>query len=165
MQSERALSASALLMPLVFELHSAILFCGFAGGCADRQVFMNALRSSPFMSPALVLHCFILSCCELVAAGLVVSAAVSAATAAPQANRPASASTSSDFIGISLVGLTCLQASSGESTALARRAAMAACRAATRPAPLPPLRRAVQHGLWQNPPPRLALAGKMMFLQ
>src|SRR5271165_3738761 len=143
MQSERALSASALLMPLVLALHSAILFCGFAAGVADRQVFMNALRSSPFMSPALVLHSFILSCCELVAAGFVVSVAVSAATAVPQANRPASVSTSSDFIDILPGWSGRLQASSGESTALPPRAAMAAGRAARR-RPHPGRRFAVQ---------------------
>src|SRR5271157_4728147 len=56
MHSERALSASALVMPLVLALHSAILLCGLAGaGVADRQVFMNVLRSSPFMSAAYAL--------------------------------------------------------------------------------------------------------------
>src|SRR5208337_4860567 len=101
MHSERALSASALLMPLVLALHSAILLCGLAGaaGLADRQVFMNALRSSPFISPALALQSFILSCCELVAAGAVAALWVSAATALPQASRLVSTSTSKDFIG------------------------------------------------------------------
>src|SRR5208283_1871319 len=105
MHSERALSASALLMPLVLALHSAILLCGLAGaaGLADRQVFMNALRSSPFISPALVLQSFILSCCEFVAAGAAAGVALSAPYALAQANRLANASTSNGFIDFSLV--------------------------------------------------------------
>src|SRR5208282_3933091 len=105
MHSERALSASALLMPLVLALHSAILLCGLAGaGFADRQVFINVLRSSPFMSPALALQSFILSCCEFVAAGGAALVGVSAAYALPQANTQNSASMSNGFIEFSLVG-------------------------------------------------------------
>ena len=37
MHSLRALSASALLMPLVFSLHNAIMLLGFSG-LAERQV-------------------------------------------------------------------------------------------------------------------------------
>src|SRR5208282_4661114 len=105
MHSERALSASALAMPLVLALHSAILFGGLAGaGVADRQVFINVLRSSPFMSPALALQSFILFCCEFVAAGGVALVAGSAAYTPPQANTPKSASVSKAFIEFSPVG-------------------------------------------------------------
>src|SRR5215831_6527281 len=78
MHSLRALSASAFDMPLVFSLHIAILLLGFsaAAGFAERQVFMNAWRSSPFLSPAFSLHIFIFSCCEF---GLLSEALVSAA--------------------------------------------------------------------------------------
>src|SRR5258708_39684370 len=65
----------------------AILLSGFL---ADKQVFMNALRSSPFMSPALVLHTFIFSCW-----GVVVSWA---ANTLPDANRLSRDSVSSFFI-------------------------------------------------------------------
>src|SRR5215468_4053177 len=108
MHSLRALSASALLIPLVFSLHIAILLLGFssAAGLAERQVFMNALRSSPFLSPALSLQAFIFSCCEffasvLVFVSLVSAALVSAASALPQANRPSTANARSFFIGVS----------------------------------------------------------------
>ena len=80
MHSLRVLSASAFAMPLVFSLHIAILL--FAGaGFAERQVFMNAWRSSPFLSAAFSLQAFILSCCEfaLVSAVVLSVAAVVAA--------------------------------------------------------------------------------------
>src|SRR5215831_13152181 len=103
MHSLRALSASALLIPLVFSLHIAILLLGFssAAGLAERQVFMKALRSSPFLSPALSLQAFIFSCCEFFASVLVFVSLVSAASALPQANRPTKASARSFFIGVS----------------------------------------------------------------
>src|SRR3974377_1308484 len=101
MHSERALSASALLIPLVLALHSAILFFDGAGaGFAERQVFMNALRSSPFISPSLVLQSFIFCCCEFDASVFVASVLVSAAYAPPQATAPASPSASSNFMEV-----------------------------------------------------------------
>ena len=112
MHSLRALSPSALLMPLVFSLHIAILLLGFSG-LAERQVFMNALRSSPFLSPACSLHIFILSCCAFCAslgalseAAVLVSAVfaslLSAASAVPQANSPARTSVRIVFFEVPL---------------------------------------------------------------
>src|SRR5947207_3691012 len=78
MHSDRVLSASALLMPLVFSLHIAILLFGFSV-LAERHVFMNALRSSPFLSAACSLQAFIFSCCGVIASVFFASVLVSAA--------------------------------------------------------------------------------------
>src|ERR1043166_1532354 len=91
MHSARVLFASSLLMPLVFSLHIAILLFAFSG-LADRQLFMKALRSSPFLSAAWSLHIFILSCCDIFASVL-----VSAAYALPQARSAAAASARNRF--------------------------------------------------------------------
>ena len=48
-----------LAHPLAFSLHIAILLLGFSG-LTERQVFMNAKRSSPLLSPAYSLHTIIL---------------------------------------------------------------------------------------------------------
>src|SRR6266849_784406 len=105
MHSLRVLSASALLIPFVFSLHIAILLFGFSG-LADRQVFMKALRSSPFMSFALSLQVFIFSCCGviLVSAAILVSALVSAANAGPQANMASRERVRIFFMGVSWEG-------------------------------------------------------------
>src|SRR5450631_345795 len=101
MHSLCALERSSAFMPAVFLLHIAILLSGF-GGAADRQVFMNALRSSPFMSVALLLHVFIFSCCGVMAAVAFVSAAlVSAAKAGAQANMATRPKLSKVFMGVS----------------------------------------------------------------
>src|SRR6266516_4588357 len=93
MHSERALLASSFVIPLVLALHSAILlFFISAAGLAERQPFMNALRSSPFLSPACSLQAFILSCCDIL------PSLASAAYAPPQAKNPTSASAKSLFI-------------------------------------------------------------------
>src|SRR5450755_382804 len=104
MHSLCALERSSAFMPAVFLLHIAILLSGFAGaaGAADKQVFMNALRSSPFMSVALLLHVFIFSCCGVIAAVAFVSAAlVSAAKAGAQANMATRPKLSKVFMGVS----------------------------------------------------------------
>src|SRR5450755_4866573 len=114
MHSLCALERSSAFMPAVFLLHIAILLSGFAGaaGAADKQVFMNALRSSPFMSVALVLQFFIFSCCGVIAAVAFVSAAlvsaalasaalVSAAKAGAQANMATRPKLSKVFMGVS----------------------------------------------------------------
>src|SRR5450755_1285634 len=46
--------------------------CG-PGVQAERQVFMNALRSSPFLPVASTLHFFILSCCVIGVAGAAIA--------------------------------------------------------------------------------------------
>src|SRR6476620_8382848 len=62
MHSLCALARSSAFIPAVFLLHIAILLSFFAG-LADRQVFMNALRSSPVLPVASALQAFIFSCC------------------------------------------------------------------------------------------------------
>src|SRR5450755_124126 len=107
MQSLCALARSSAFMPAVFLLHIAILLSGLAGSAlADRQVFMKAFLSSPFMSPALSLQVFILFCCGVIAvSGALVSVAlVSAAKAGPQANIATRPKVSTFFMS-SLVGV------------------------------------------------------------
>src|SRR5437870_202004 len=84
MHSERALLASSLVIPLVLALHSASLLFGLAAlaDLPDKQLFMNALRSSPFLSPACALHAVIFSCCA------VLPSLLSAAYAEPHTNKP-----------------------------------------------------------------------------
>src|SRR5450755_538848 len=100
MQSLCALARSSAFMPAVFLLHIAILLSGL-GGAADRHVFMNALRSSPFMSAALSLQVFIFCCCGVIVAALVSAAGVSAANAGPQANIATKPIVSAFFMGVS----------------------------------------------------------------
>src|ERR1700674_3886152 len=103
MHSLCALARSSAFMPAVFLLHIAILLSGFSG-LADKQVFMKALRSSPFMSFALSLQVFIFSCCGVifVSAAILVSAVLgSAAKAGPQANTAARPRVRIIFIGVS----------------------------------------------------------------
>src|SRR4029453_7545544 len=93
MHSLCAFARSSFARPAVFLLHIAILLSGFAAvtGLFDRQVFMNALRSSPFLSPAWSLQAFIFSCCALGA--FVVSAALVSAANDGAAHRSAGAET------------------------------------------------------------------------
>ena len=86
MHSLCALARASLSKPAVFLLHMAILLSALTG-CAFRQLDMNALRSSPFMSAAFELQAFIFSCCGL-----------SAANAGPAITKPAIISANSDFI-------------------------------------------------------------------
>src|SRR5947207_93453 len=97
MHSDRILSASALAIPLVFSLHIAILLLAFSG-LADRHDFMNALRSSPFLSVACSLQAFIFSCCGVIASVFFASVLVCAAYAVPKANSPTSSSVNIVFI-------------------------------------------------------------------
>src|SRR5438094_3459041 len=93
MHSARALLASSFVIPLVLALHSAsLLFFVSAAGLAERQLFMNALRSSPFLSPACSLQDFIFSCCDILAS------VGSAAYAPPHAKNPTSARARTFFI-------------------------------------------------------------------
>src|ERR1700722_2724261 len=79
----RASPVSAWVLALALQ---SFIFCcwllsGAAGGAALRQVFMNALRSSPdrFLALASALQLVILSCCELSACTLIANAAITQA--------------------------------------------------------------------------------------
>src|ERR1700724_992209 len=100
MHSLCALARSSAFMPAVFLLHIAILLSGFAG-LADRQVFMKALRSSPFMSFALSLQVFIFSCCGVMVVPTAILFSAVAANAGPQANKAAKARGRLFFMAIS----------------------------------------------------------------
>src|SRR5882672_2747094 len=88
MQSDMNFLRSSPVLPFDFVLHAPILL-SYVFFSALRQSFMNALRSSPFFSPALVLQVFIRSCCAF-------SANAGVATAA---NAPSMANARNRFMG------------------------------------------------------------------
>src|SRR6266550_3242849 len=77
MQSDMNFLRSSAFMPFDFVLQAAILLSD-AFFLSDRQVLMNFLRSSPFFSPASLLHAFIRSCCAFSAASTGVATAANA---------------------------------------------------------------------------------------
>src|SRR5438445_11310914 len=85
MHSLRALSASGLVMPLVFSLHIAILLLGFSAiaGLAFKQLLTYSCRALPssFLSPASAWQVAILVCCVFALGPLLSSAAYALAQA------------------------------------------------------------------------------------
>src|SRR4029453_5869413 len=82
MQSDMNFLRSSAFMPFDLVLHEAILL-SFSFFLFDRHVLMNFLRSSPFFSPASLLHAFIRSCWQFSAA----SAGEGTATKPPNIRR------------------------------------------------------------------------------
>src|SRR5207237_1161572 len=64
MQSDMNFLRSSDFIPFDFVLQAAILLSD-SFFLLDRHVLMNFFRSSPFLSPASLLHAVILSCCAL----------------------------------------------------------------------------------------------------
>src|SRR5438067_13824458 len=74
MQSDMNVLRSSAFMPFDLVLHAAILFSD-SFFLFDKQLLMNFLRSSPFLSAASLLHAFIRSCCAFSAASVGVATA------------------------------------------------------------------------------------------
>src|SRR6188472_3011421 len=90
MHSDMNFLCSSPFSPLDCVLQAPILL-SYVFFSADRQSCMNALRSSPFLSPALALHVFMRSCCAF---------SVAAAGSAKAAQAPSRVMAISRFMGL-----------------------------------------------------------------